>query len=407
MAGAWVSGCSRDQPVAPNPSPDPTLNFLNFSDGPDEAAFQQLCEQFREQTGIRVKMEVIPFPDMAETLRARIDRGAGPDVARVTQVAPYANDVLDLAQYERPALANRFRPEFDQVITAGERILAVPSDVTVNAPLINVDLFRKASVARPATDRPWSSWRTMFDEAKKIKDTGACEYAFVMDVSPNRFCSMLSSYGTNFYAEDGRTPILDEDTTTSAIAYFAAMNAAMPRELYTGAQSKYKSAAEVFAAGQAPIYLGGSWAAASLEQNVSFEWRAVPNVQQERTGAFPGAKFLIALRSGQRQQAAAKFVAYLAGAAAQLQMAEEANHIPTRRDITAAGFDYGVRAEDMAVFEAELAKVPADAWGSAFAPGFEPTGAVLQEQLQKVLERTATPEGATAMVAAAAEEHAG
>lgn len=411
LAGGALAGCSagEDLPLPPMPEPEPTVNFLTFADGNDEAAFQDLCDGFRAETGIRVKMEVIPYADMAETLASRIERGVQPDVARVSDVASHKADLLDLRQYEPQSFQNPFLPQFDRAIHDGNRLVAAPSDVTVTGLFVNRDLFRRANVAVPGPENPWRSWKELFRDARRVKDVATSEYAFLMDVSPGRFSSLFSGYGTTFFDHTGTEVAFDVEKGTEAVTMFQQMHGdgGMPTSLFTQAGGRYKSAAEIFAAGQAPVYLAGNWQIVAYDQTLSFDWTVVRNVVQERTGAFPGAKFLVALKHGQRQQEAARFVAHMTSAASQLRLAAAANHMPTRRDVRAAGVTYGVREEQMELFERELGEVPADAWGTAFASGFSPTGAVLQGQLEGLLSGTATPDGVAASVRAAAEANAG
>ena len=411
VAGGVVAGCSAgdDLPLPPMSDPEPTVNFLTFADGNDEAAFQELCDGFREETGIRVKMEVIPYADMAETLASRIERGVQPDVARVSDVASYKADLLDLRQYEPQSFQNPFLSQFDRAIHDGNRLVAAPSDVTVTGLLVNRDLFRRANVAVPDPENPWRSWEKLFGDARRVKDVAMSEYAFLMDVSLGHLSSLLSGYGTTFFDHTGTEVAFDVAKGTEAVTMFQQMHrdGGMPTSLFTQAGGRYKSAAEIFAAGQAPVYLAGNWQVVAYAQTLSFDWTVVRNVVQERTSAFPGARFLVALKHGQRQQEAAKFVAHMTSAASQLRLAATANHMPTRRDVRAASATYGVHEEQMELFERELGEVPSNAWGTAFASGFTPTGAVLQGQLESLLSGTATPDGVAASVRAAAETNVG
>lgn len=409
LVGAAVAGCSGGEELPlPMPSSEPVINFLTYTDGFEEKAFQDLFKRFQQTTGIRVKMEVIPFADMAETLTSRIKRGAQPDVARVVDVGPYVGDVLDLREYEPARFQRPFLAEFDPMITDGDRVIAAPTDVFVSGLFINRDLFRRADVPAPSADHPWRSWADLFSDAMRVKTRATSEYAFLMDVSPLRFLSMLSSYGTTFFDRSGRVAVFDVDIATKAIAQFAEMHAGggMPMQLFSQAGGQYKSGAEVFAAGQAPVYLSGSWQVAEYDANLSFDWGVAPNVIEKRSGAIPGANYLVALKHG-KQQYAAQFIAFMTSAATQLELAESTNSMPTRRDVRAAGATFGLRAEEMEMFGAELDAVPPEAWGTACARGTAATGKVLQEELEKLVSGTATPDGVAAAVRAAAEANAG
>ncbi|MFN3603027.1 MAG: extracellular solute-binding protein, partial [Dietzia sp.] len=76
-----------------------TLDYVYFTDGPDEAATRELIGQFEEETGAAVNLQIIPFAELEQTLQARINSGKPPEVARVAQWYPFADSLVDVRTY--------------------------------------------------------------------------------------------------------------------------------------------------------------------------------------------------------------------------------------------------------------------------------------------------------------------
>lgn len=413
MAGMLAAtGCApgvQDKSMTAQSANEPKeLKYLYFTDGPDQAATEKLIKQFETKTRAKVSLEIIPFANLDSTLQARLAGGNAPDVARLSNLAPFKRDMLDLNQTQKDALEGTFI-DGAKAYTHGAKgeLLAVPSDLTMNGPLINVELFKKAGVDVPTKARPWKSWSEMIEAATKVKAATNTEYALAMDVSGHRFSTMLSQYGTTLFSEDGKSVAFDEKKAASAIKQFVDLNnsGAMPKDLFLSAGSKYKAANDIFKAGQVPVYLSGNWQVAAFNKDVKFEWAAVPNPCQERCGGFPGGKFMAAFKQTKSPRLAAEFIAFMNSAEAQTTMAQDANFLPTRKDLISSGIKYHTRAADMDVFLADIAKTPNDTYSTTYSPAFSGTAAEIIKQVGRALQNQATPEEAAAAIKQAADKN--
>ncbi|MDN5726233.1 MAG: extracellular solute-binding protein, partial [Propionibacteriales bacterium] len=289
----------------------------------------------------------------------------------------------------------------------GGEILAVPSDLTMNGPIVNKALFEKAGVEVPTVDKPWKSWKEMIAAAKKVQQANKTESAIALDVSGHRFSTMLSQYGTTFFSADGKSVAYDEAKGTAALKQFAELNAsgAMPKDLWLQAGSKYKAANEVFLAQQVPVYISGNWQVAAFDSSATFDWGVVPNPCEVECGGFPGGKFMAGFKTSTRQELAAEFIAFMNTADAQRAMAKNANFMPTRKDLTSGGgVEYAKRQADMEVFAADVEKTPAAAFGTAYSPAFTATGTAVVKETALMISGKATPEETSAKIKAAAEK---
>lgn len=388
---------------------DKRLTYLYFTDGPDEQATRNLLAEYKKKTGVTVDLQIVPFDNLEQRLQARLSGGNAPDVARLNNIDPFRTDLLDLNTFQKAALDGKFLKGAD-AYTSGEggELLAVPSDLTMNGPLINVDQFEKAKVPLPDPKDPWT-WDEMVEAAEKVQAANKTQNAIAMDVSGHRFSTMLSQYGANFFDVSGKALAFDEAKATSAVKRFAELNDSdvMPKDLWLQAGTKYKGANEIFLAQQTPVYISGNWQVSAFAKEASFNWAAAPNPCQAECGGFPGGKFMASFKQSKRQKQAADFIAFMNSKESQERMAKEANFLPTRQDLISSGLEYPQRNADMQVYLADVERTPETAYGTTYSPAFTATATATVEELSKVLAGKASPEQAVGAIKAAAEKALG
>ncbi|MEQ4721903.1 sugar ABC transporter substrate-binding protein [Nonomuraea sp. B19D2] len=409
IAIVTLAGCAPGATSGGGSEPqvdDKTLTYLYFTDGPDEQATRSLIADYEKKSGVKVDLQIVPFDNLEQRLQARLSGGNAPDVARLTDISPFRSDLLDLNKFQKAALDDQFIDGADAYTKGPDgELLGVPSDLTMNGPLVNVDQFKKAGVSLPDVTKPWK-WDEMVAAAQKVQKANKTQYAIAMDVSGHRFSTMLSQFGTTFLSADGTAVGLDTQKATAAVKRFADLNAsgAMPADLWLQAGSKYKAANEIFLAQQTPVYISGNWQVSAFAKDAKFTWAVAPNPCQENCGGFPGGKFMVSFKQSKRQQAAADFIAYMNSKESQERLAKEANFLPTRKDLISSGIDYTQRDADMKVFLADVSRTPAQAFATSYSPAFAATAKATVDELSKVLAKKESPEQAVEAIKAAAEK---
>ena len=413
-----LAGCAPGQPSAttgPAATGAPTaaadapreLTYVYFTDGPDEAATRTLITQFEQEKDAKVNLEVVPYANLEQTLQARLAGNNAPDVARVAGLGPWLDDLADLSAV-KTELDGAFLKGSDAFThdEAGNPI-AVFSDLTMNGPLVNVDLFEKAGVAYPKVGEKWT-WAEMVAAAKQVKQSQGTEYGIAIDISAHRLSTMFSQFGTTLFAGDGTEPNWDVAKGAEAIEQFVALNndETMPKDVFLQAGSKYAAPADVFLAQQVPVYISGNWQVASLSQKANFNWAAAPNPCEERCGGFPGGKFMVGFKQGKNVPLAAEFIAFMNSADAQTHMAVEANFLPTRNDLIEKGIQYTNRGDDMKVFLADVALTPEDTYPSNFSPVFGATGREVIAEIGQVMQGDKTAQEASEAIDAVVKKNA-
>ncbi len=374
-----------------------TLNYLYFTDGPDEAATRALATKFEAATGAKVNIELIPFANLNQTLAARLAGGNAPDIARVASPATFVKDLLNLDPY----LGRNYRKEFlpgsyTQVVNSTKNLVGIPYDLTINGPLVNLDLFKKAGVAVPAN---WS-WSQMLAAAKKVQKATGTDYAFALDKSGHRISTVLSQFGSYMIDDRGHNALrIAPHRAAQALKTITDLLKAdqSPRDLWMGTGTKYASPLDIFYAQDVPVYLSGNWQVAALDKNATFNWAAVPNPCQLSCGGFPGGKFLVAFKGSKNPDLAAYFLSWLGQSAQMNQIDQAANWLPTRADLAAKGVDYPRRASDMNVFLADSVLTPAKAYGyGSNGAAFTNAANALVVETQNIVAGKMTPAAAVA-----------
>lgn len=363
-----------------------TLTYVYFTDGPDEQATRDLIAKFEQETGATVDLQILPYGDLEASLQARLSAGDAPEAARLTDVNPFRDQLVDLTQYFGAEYRDEFLPgPVSSVLGANGEMLAVPSDLTMNGPFVNVDQFTKAGVALPSVDQPWT-WDQMVADAEQVQAANGTPFALALDFSGHRVSTVLSQFGTTLIGPDGKVA-LDPDKAAEAIGLLADLMKAdkMSRDFWLQAGTRYKGANEIFLAGDAPVYLSGNWQVAGFAKNVPFTWAAVPNPCAERCGGFPGGKFMGAFKESKNPVLGAAFVQWMNRPENQTAFAQASLFLPTRRDLAESGITYPERSDDMNVFLADLVNTPEDTYATVASPAFGIAANALRDEIAKVV----------------------
>jgi len=361
---------SAVQSVDPAEFAGKTMNYVYFTDGPDAEATAQLISAFEEKYKVTVNLETLPYKDLVTSVQARLSGGNAPDVVRLTGLTDFRADLLDLRGYLGEGYAEEFLPGPVVGATGSDgKMLAVPSDLTLNGPFVNVDMFKKAGVSLPDPEKPWT-WDEMIEAATEVQKATGSQYAFAMDKSGHRLSTVLNQYGTALVAE-GKSA-LDAEKAKQALTPLIEMmgDNRMPRDFWLGSGSRYSGANEIFIAQDAPVYLSGNWQVGQFAKNATFEWAAAPNPCADNCGGFPGGKYMAALQEGKNPALAAEFIRFMNTAENQETFIKAGGFLPTRKDLAEKGVTYPARQADMDVFLKDLERTPELGYAANSDPAF-------------------------------------
>jgi alpha-1,4-digalacturonate transport system substrate-binding protein len=346
------------------------ITYYFYHDSPQElSATKTQIAAFEKLTGAKVKLDVIPFPNLDTQLQARLAAGNAPDVARLNNPGLYFNDALNLETYFKRGYAAEFVKGSTLQVThpTTKKLVGVPYDLSMNGPFINVEMFKKAGVPVPTS---WN-WAELLSTAKKVQAANKSEYAFAIDKTGHRVSTIMSQFGA-FMVDKNQRNVLPTSKfrAEKAIRIVTDLYKADqgPRDLWVGTGTRYNSPTAIFLAQQTPIMFSGNWNLAGFVRDAKFDLQVVPNPKERFAGGWPGGKFLMAFKASKTPDLAAYFLHFLADAKQMEEICKEAFWLPTRNDLVSTGIKYPDRAVDMAIYQADVAATPAQAYGIQSVP---------------------------------------
>jgi alpha-1,4-digalacturonate transport system substrate-binding protein len=232
----------------------------------------------------------------------------------------------------------------------GDGIYGFHAGMTVTGPFVNMTLFEEAGVDVPAEGATWDDWA---DATREVMDATGSYAGMVMDRSGHRVAGPAMSYGAAYFDGEGN-PVIDEgfkNFMQKMIDWHE--EGLMPADVWPAASgAKYQNGNEMFASGDVPFHMAGSWATASVAENVgdSFEWAVVPvPCGPAGCGIMPGGNGVVAFKDTEHPEMAAKFVDFLS----QDENAEfiyGSNFaIPAHAKLQAEGVDYAAYGASEAI----------------------------------------------------------
>ena len=183
-------------------------------DSNQEPGLREIMDDFTEETGIEVDIQITPWSDYWTMLEAATTGGAMPDVfwMHSDQIGTYAeyddillnlsdlieeSDKIDLANYPESLVTTYQNEDGDQ--------LAIPKDIDTCAVWYNKTMFDEAGIAYPEAGWTWDDFREI---AKQLTKADGSQYGTA--IKPG---SYQESWYSTIYAYGGE--VISEDKTKS------------------------------------------------------------------------------------------------------------------------------------------------------------------------------------------------
>lgn len=310
-----------------------TVTFWDTSDANSEGpAFTKLVEGFRaEYPNITVEYVNVPFNEAQEKFRQAAEAGTAPDVFRAEvawtpefAAAGYLQPLTDTPlatgtdAYLPAAMASN---EFD------DELWGVPQVIDTTALLCNSALLTKAGVAVP------KSWDDVKNGAAAVTGAGA---AFLYGPTGGFFTMpYIYSQGGDLLDTRSREVLINAPESVAGFQTpldLMAANAMVrpdPADPYNAQQKMFKE-------GQVACVTNGPWSIADTLTGPAFANPAdltvnlIPN--GSKSGASPiGGHNYVVYAGSRDQQASFLFIDYMNSEQAQVQLAEEAVLLPSRK----------------------------------------------------------------------------
>lgn len=227
---AAVTGCgggSSSEGGGSNESPK-TLTYWASNQGPSIEADKKILtpelKKFEEQTGIKVKLEVVPWADLLNRILAATTSGQGPDVLNIGNTwsasLQATGALLPWDQKNFDAIGGRDRFVDSAVASAGaegQDPAAVPLYSLAYALYYNKQMFADAGISKPP-----ATWDELVADGKKISKDGKWALgAEGANLSNNihQVFALGKQHGADFFDTSGK-PTFTSDGAVAAVKQY-------------------------------------------------------------------------------------------------------------------------------------------------------------------------------------------
>jgi len=267
---------------------------VNIWDNNQLAGLQQIADEWTEQSGVKVQIDVVDWDNYWTLLESGASGGTLPDVfwmhSNVVQMYMENDMLLNLDEYiekdDKIDLANYYEGVTD-LFTRDDNgsVYGLPKDHDTIALLYNKALFDKYGVDYPTDD--WS-WDDVLDAATKIteggKDDGVYGYAINTSNNQDGWYNLIYGYGGNVVSEDHKSSSIGSDEAKAGMEMMRKiLEVAAPQ--MTVAETGTDA---LFTSGLAAMITQGSWMINNFykaENHDDYAWAMIPYSDANANGA--------------------------------------------------------------------------------------------------------------------------
>ena len=359
--GSSSGGGSNDSPK--------TLTYWASNQGAsiavDKKVLQPELDKFEKQTGIKVKVEVVPWSDLLNRILTATTSGQGPDVLNIGNTwsaSLQATGALlpwDAKNFAKIGGKDRFVDSaLGSTGAQGKDPAAVPLYSMAYALYYNKEIFADAGISKPP-----ATWDELVADGKKIKAKGksplGAEGSSLAENIHHVFV-FAKQHGADFFTADGKPDFTNDGVVTAVKQYVDLM--AKDKVIPTGnAEYAQNQSVSDFAKGKQAMLLWQSAASNLKSQGMSdssYGIAPVP-VQSGTPGTGTQVNSMVAginlavFKNTDNLDGATKFVKFMTGDAEQKVLNTAYSSIPP---VKAAQTDSTFNSPSNAVLKDTLAK---------------------------------------------------
>jgi alpha-1,4-digalacturonate transport system substrate-binding protein len=292
-----------------------TLTVLLLANASTQDLIQTFLKEYsRDHPGIDFSVSIVQYSALTAKINTLVTAGEPPDILEVTTayIQTYADQALDLAHYtDRANLLNRYLPSYAAFIRAGEKVIGIPIEATINGLFYNKELFKQAGVDVPTDpDHVWT-WSDFKGTLQKVMRLPSCRIGVAYDCSVQRLSNLLYQANGRWISEDGKRILPNPEAAKEALTYFRSLVEAklVPTSSWPGKTD----GGPLFKTGVAAMMWAGNWELKTLvEGGTRFPFGTTFFPKDAIRAACPGGEFLIGFDKSPNHEDAAKLLLWWA-----------------------------------------------------------------------------------------------
>ncbi|MEU5820118.1 sugar ABC transporter substrate-binding protein [Streptomyces sp. NPDC047803] len=367
---AGVTGCGGGSSSGGGSNDSPkTLTYWASNQGPSIEADKKILtpelKKFEKQTGIKVKLEVVPWADLLNRILAATTSGQGPDVLNIGNTwsasLQATGALLPWNKENFDAIGGRDRFVDSAVASAGAEGKD-PSAVPLYS-LAYALYYNKKSFAEAGIEKPPATWDELVADGKKLSKDGKWGLgAEGSNLSNNIHQTFVlgQQHGADFFDADGK-PTFTSDGAVAAVKQYIDFMAKDKIIAPGNAEYAQNQSLTDFAKGKTAMVLWQAAASTFASQGMKPEdWGAAPVPvasgtpgQGKNTNSMVAGINMAVFKNTKNIDGAKKFVKFMTSDAEQKLLNKTYGSIPP---VKTAQADEAFSAPDLAVLRDTLAK---------------------------------------------------
>jgi len=348
--------------AAPAGQEDVVLQVLWFNDFEEGDSFIRLTEMYRQENPhVTFELIEVPFHDLDDRLRNLLIGGMPPAIARLVNVGPFQNQLVDLLEYLGPEFADNFNDGLRFMFDG--KMLGAPKDVTANGIIYNRTAFEAAGVSVPQNESEIWTWEEWREAMETVVANSHVTYGLVFDRTSHRFSTLFYQAGASMLSPCLTMSNFNTPEMYRAVSFFKELHddGILPAGVWLGAENPNL----MFRSGQVAMHFAGSWMLANYIAEIDdFEWGFTYLPRDARRSSVPGGKYLVALQGSGVEAEAARFIEWMSQPEINAIFMLENNFISQVRGNEMLDYEFG--AEFFQIFASDLAASgtqPGSEWG--------------------------------------------
>ncbi len=292
-----------------------TLTVLLLANASTQDLIQRFLKDYsRQHPGIDFNVSIVQYSALTAKINTLVTAGEPPDILEVTTayIQTYAEQALDLAHYSnRAELLDRYLPSYQAFIKAGDKVIGIPLEATINGLFYNKEIFKQAGVSVPVdADHVWN-WSEFKDTLQKAIKLPNCRIGVAYDCSVQRWSNLLYQANGRWISEDGKKILPSPEAAKEALTYFRSLIEAklVPTSSWPGKTD----GGPLFKTGVTALMWAGNWELKTLvEGGTRFAFGTTYFPKDVIRAACPGGEFLIGFEKSPNHEDAAKVLLWWA-----------------------------------------------------------------------------------------------
>jgi multiple sugar transport system substrate-binding protein len=329
----------------------------------DKQVLQPELDKFEQASGIKVKVEVIPWTDLLNRILAATTSGQGPDVLNIGNTwsaslqATGAFLPFDDATLDKIGGKSRFLgPSLAATGAAGQPPVGVPIYGQAYGLYYNKKLFADAGITNPP-----ATWDELVADGKKLTNPQKGQWGLSLQagqVTENSHHAAIlgAQHGASFFTPAGK-PQLASDPAVAAVQQY--LDLMQKDKIVNPSNAEYADTAKSLkdlSDGKAAMFM--NQASAGSFKNIGMDMSnlgvapiplpANPPPNSRKVTSFVAGINLSVFKNTKNTDAALQFVKFMVSAPEQVQLNKTYGSLPT---VTDAYGDPAFQTEDVKVFQ--------------------------------------------------------